>query len=115
MLLGGSFGEWLEPVGNVGYPVFQSPLFHTCCYLVCSGAVEILSSFNSVQKRFERVGIEIAMHFGTVKDELSEIFGGPYFRTVGRNGFLFERLLNEIRSVHRSYFLSDSSFFWSFV
>lgn len=100
VLLGGALCQRLEPVGHVGHVMLHSPLFHTLCDSVSGLPVKGLSVVDAVKERVQGLGVQVLVHFGTVKDQFSVVVGGLALRALSRNCLLLEGFLHQIKSVN---------------
>ncbi len=74
MLLGCSFGQWLEPMGDMSYPMFHRPLFHAFSNLIGNVTVKSLVAFYACYKGFVCRRLEVFAHLVTVEHQFPEIF-----------------------------------------
>ena len=90
VLLGGAFGERLEPVRVVCHAVLFGPLLHAGGHGVGYGAVERRTVVYYVNQRLVHLRRQVLVHLGAVEHILSKILRRPFHR---RNHF--QRLLLE--------------------
>ena len=100
MFLSGSFGQWLEPVGDMGHTMFHGPFFHPVGDAVCRRTVKALAAFDTIQQRMKGIGIQIFAHLPAVEYQFTEIRRGLLIGDLGRNDLFFEGFLHQIKSVH---------------
>ena len=101
VLLGRSFRQGLEPVGNMGYTVLDGPLLHAAGHAVRGFAVQGFAAFDAGEKGLEAICIKIFAHLFAVEDQLSIVIGGFTCRCAGGDFLLHEGFLDEIKSVHK--------------
>ena len=75
MLLGGTFGQRLEPVGDMGHSVGHRPFLHPAGHSVGGVAVEGHSVVYAFEQRLERRRIEVLVHLGPVEHKFSVVVG----------------------------------------
>ena len=95
MLFGCAFGEGLEPVGDMGYAVFQSPFLHPGSHLVGSSPVEGHAIVDALEKRLAGGRIQIPAHFVAVENKLAIITRNLAFGSIHGYGLLFESFPHE--------------------
>ena len=98
MLFGSSFGERLEPVGDVCDSVFHCPGFHTFGDLVGGLPVKCDTVVNAVHYLFVAVCVKVSVHFLAVEDQFSEIVGDLARRGFDSRCLLLEGLLYYVKS-----------------
>ena len=101
VLLGRSFRQGLEPVGNMGYTVLDGPLLHAAGHAVRGFAVQGFAAFDAGEKGLEAICIKIFAHLFAVEDQLSIVIGGFPCGCAGGDFLLHEGFLDEIKSVHK--------------
>ena len=98
VLLGGTLGEGLEPVGVVGDAHLLGPLLHPFGDGVGDGAVETGTVVDDVDEVVIHVGGQVLVHLLTVEHVLAEVFGGSLGRGFHFHSLLLEGLLYDLES-----------------
>ena len=103
MLFGRSFGEGLEPVGNMGYTMLHSPFLHAAGHAVGRFAVKGLATLDAGKQGLEAVGIQILAHFLAVEHQFAKIIGSLACGDFCRDYLPLEGFFDQIESVHNQY------------
>ena len=98
VLLGGTLGEGLEPVGVVGDAHLLGPLLHPFGDGVGDGAVETGTVVDDVDEVVIHVGGQVLVHLLAVEHVLAEVFGGSLGRGFHFHSLLLEGLLYDLES-----------------
>ncbi len=80
VLLGGAFGQRLEPVGVVGDTVLVGPLLHALGHSVGNRAVEGSTIVDDVDHFLINISGKILVHLGAVEYFLAKVLGRTLYR-----------------------------------
>ena len=98
MLFGCSFSKRLEPVGDMGYPMFHSPGLHSFSHLVGYISAKSLVAFYTGYQGIIGRRLELLAHLVAVEDAFAEIFRGARYGGLYVEGLFLEGILNNVKS-----------------
>ena len=98
MLLGCSFGQWLEPVRVMRHAILRSPLFHAYSDSIGHAAVQTGTVVNDVKHLLVDLLGQVLIHLLAVKHFLSKILGGTLRRCFYVKRLLLESLSDNLKS-----------------
>ena len=98
VLLGGAFGQRLEPMGVVCDAVLLGPLHHAGSHLVGYLAVELCAFVDDVYHLVVHTLRQILVHLLAVEDILAEVFARSFTRCFYVEGLLLECLAYNLKS-----------------
>ena len=98
MLLGCTFGQWLEPMRIVRHSVFGSPLLHTFCHGISHVTLQACPVVHHVNHLCINVLRKIRVHLFAVENLLAKILGRSLNGCFYVKGLLLESLTDNLKS-----------------